>query len=292
VLSLPDPSYTAPEVMRGGAMSERSDIYSAGALLHECLIGHPPSSGAPDGQRQVSAAHPLDDTPAELLEVVRRSVSLDPAERFDAAAEFAAALLAVRSPADDRPQITKAPESHARLSSHRRLRSTGQPIVWVLTDDPALRKSPVTEVLLGLRATMRVEEIVGEHRAALALRLRGEQELPPWVIVFGGMHVILEDPLLAALAQAPEVSRLLVSTHANAELLQAAVNFCGLDQLVTLPAPAEQVRAAIERMAERAGAARRYYDDLRVVAQHGTSLSGASLPHPRTLLRSSRGISP
>jgi hypothetical protein len=116
----------------------------------------------------------------------------------------------------------------------------------------------------------------------LAARLRDEQEHPPWVIVFGGMHVILEDPLLAALAQTPEVSRLLVSTHANAELLDAAINFCGLDHHVTLPAPAEAVRAAVDRMVSRAGAARRYYDDLRILSQRGSPGSGVPSLDRRT----------
>jgi eukaryotic-like serine/threonine-protein kinase len=286
VLSLPDPGYAAPELLRGGPMNERSDLYAAGALLHECLVGHPPSTGAVEGHRSEGFHGSLHDAPADLVQIMRRAVSVDPAERFDSASELAAALLAVRAP-EEGPSSPGGAESHARLSSHRRLRSTGQPVVWVLTDDPALRKSPMTDVVLGLRATMRVEEIVGDHSAALAARLSAEQELPPWVVVFGGMHVILEDPLLAALAQAPEVSRLLVSTHPNAELLAAAINFAGLDQLVTLPAPEEEVRAAIERMVARAGSSRRYYDDLRIVAQHARSLPGAAFSDQRLIARSS-----
>lgn len=273
--ALTDTAYYAPEVMRGGPMSERSDLYSAGAILHECLTGQPPSGSGVAPSREGSEptlrapVRPQEDAPAALLEVLRRAVSVDPTERFDAASDLACALLAVRAPGDERPSIPAGSESPPRILSQRRLRSTGQPVVWVLSGDPALRKPPMTEVLLGLRRTMRVEEIAAEHNAALAERLRDETELPPWVVVFGGMHVILEDPLLAALARAPEVSRVMLSTHANAELLAAAINFSGLDQQVTLPAPADEVRAAIERMVTRAGAARRYYDDLRILAHPG-----------------------
>ena len=287
LLALPEPSYTAPEVLRGGPMNEHTDLYSAGVLLHECLVGHPPSARGRDTHRVDSALRVPDEPPAELIQIMRRSVSVDPAERFATAGDFSAALLAVRSPAEDRPSHPAGTDSRIRFQSQRRLRSTGQPVVWVLTDDPALRKSPMTEVILALRGAMRVEEIVGEQSAALAARIRDEQDLPPWVVVFGGMHVILEDPLLAALAQAPEVSRVLVCSHANAELLEAAINFCGLDQQVTLPASAEEVRAAIERMVSRAGAARRYYDDLRLIAQHGAPLSVAGLEGPRVAVRSS-----
>lgn len=287
ILSLPEPGYVAPEVLRGGPMNERSDLYAAGALLFECLAGHPPGTSRRDSPSFDPGLTSLHDTPADLVEIMRRAVSVDPAERFETAADFAAALLAVRAASEGRASSPGNPESSSWRASQKRLRSTGQPVIWVLTDDPALRKSPLTEVILDLRATMRVEEIVGDHSTALAARLRDEQEMPPWVIVFGGMHVILEDPVLGALAQAPEVSRLLVSTHVNAHMLETAVNFCGLDQHITLPAPAEDVRAAIERMVNRSGIARRYYDDLRLVAQHTSSLPAPPANEARSAARAS-----
>jgi serine/threonine protein kinase len=265
----PNPAYVAPELLRGVPMSEAADLYAAAVVLEECVTGRKPGSG-------VVAPTPgsLREIPAELAELIRRAVSVDPAERPESAGAFADALSAMRSLPDTAAPADIESPSVALSRTHRRLRSTGTPVVWVLMDDPALRKAPLTDALLRLRDVMRIEEIAPDHRLALAARLAEEEELPPWVVVFGGMHVILEDPLLAALGSTPEVSRLLVSTHANTELLLAAVDFCGLDQHITLPADEGSILQAIDRAVSRAAAARRYYDDLRLQAQRAPSNPG------------------
>lgn len=265
LLAMPDPAYTAPEVLRGSALSERTDLYAVGVMLHESVLGRLPGTLSP--QPRPSQPVSAEEIPPDLVDAIRRAVSVDPAERFESADELLTALIAIRT-GEDRAPVSGTQEAGTRVSlGQQRLRSTGRPLVWVLAGDPALRKPPMTEVILGLRSAMQIDEIVAEQRAALAARLRDEDELPPWLVIFGGMHVVLEDPVLAALARAPEVARLLVSTHANADLLDAAINFCGIDQHVVLPSSTARLRETIERLVVRTGASRRLYDDLRLAAQ-------------------------
>ena len=47
LLSLPDPAYTAPEVLRGSALSERTDLYAVGVMLHEAVLGRLPGTLPP-----------------------------------------------------------------------------------------------------------------------------------------------------------------------------------------------------------------------------------------------------
>ncbi|MBK8253624.1 MAG: serine/threonine protein kinase [Polyangiaceae bacterium] len=274
LVSLPDPTYVAPEILRGTPVSERFDLYAVAVMLHELVLGRPPTSEFLSPSLGADPT-PRDDIPPSLADIIRRSVSLDPGERYSSAVEFASALHSVKA-AVQQDSFTNELERDARVSSsQRRLRSTGQPTVWFLAGDPALRRAEVAEVILSLRTTMRVEEIAQDHRAPLAERILSEEEMPPWVVVFGGLQVILEDPLLAALAQMPEVSRVLISTHMNTELLDTAINFSGLDHHIQLPSTSTLISSAIERMAARAGAARRYYDDLRLMAQQNAPASGA-----------------
>jgi len=282
LIALPDPAYMSPEILRGSALSERSDLYAVGVMLHESVLGRRPSA---DPLRTRSSQAPIpapEDLPAELTDVLRRAVSVDPAERFESADELCSALIAVREGADGAAPVSGTQPTSGRISPPmQRLRSTGRPVVWVLTGDPALRKPPMPEVLMGLRGAMQVEEIAPDMRAALVARLRDDAEVPPWVVIFGGMHVVLEDGLLAALARAPEVTRLLLSTHANVGLLDAAINFCGVDQHVTLPTTATRVREVIDQLVAKTGASRRFYDDLRLVAQRATPIP--ALPRPERI---------
>ena len=261
--SLPDPAYVSPEVGRGGPMTERADLYAVGAILHEAVLGR--ALGLDRSVKSERGTTPR-DLPASLVELLRRNVSLDPAERYDSALDFAAALRAILSG-------EAAPEADPAPFSRRNLHSTGQPTVWLLTGDPALRTPAVEGAAAKLSATARVQEIVPEQREAWARSLGEPDANPPWLVVFGAMHAILEDPILAALARSPESARLMISTHANADLLDAAINFCGLDHHVTLPSSAEEVRDAIDRMLARAGAARRYYDDLRMGGRRSSASS-------------------
>lgn len=95
------PSFMAPEVIRGEAADERTDIYGLGATLYFILASSPPFVGQSGG---VMMAHLLESpeppsargtpVPAELERVVLRCLAKDPKERFQTASELAAALRA------------------------------------------------------------------------------------------------------------------------------------------------------------------------------------------------------
>lgn len=81
--------YLAPELIRGKEAGPRSDIYSFGCVVFECLAGTPPFAGK--GVFQVGMAHleeqPPDpcaerpDTPDGLSRIVLQALAKDPLQR-------------------------------------------------------------------------------------------------------------------------------------------------------------------------------------------------------------------
>lgn len=80
-------SYMAPEVRTGSLGNESSDIYACAAILHECLSGSPPGSGAP---------MPV-DVPVAIQNVLSRALSPIPAKRPASAHAFAEELTGAAS---------------------------------------------------------------------------------------------------------------------------------------------------------------------------------------------------
>jgi len=96
------PTYLAPERADGQMASDRSDVYSVGAVLYTCLTGRRPfeadSAVALMAVMQTRDPTPIGelrpDVPAALAAVVARAMAKDPARRFASAAEMRVALLA------------------------------------------------------------------------------------------------------------------------------------------------------------------------------------------------------
>lgn len=80
---------TAPEVLDGAEPSVAADVYSVGALLHELIDGTPPYAvGSADSidsaVRRIADDPPLPleaDTPADVVALVQRAMSRNPADR-------------------------------------------------------------------------------------------------------------------------------------------------------------------------------------------------------------------
>ncbi|MET0766052.1 MAG: serine/threonine-protein kinase [Aeromicrobium sp.] len=105
------PHYMAPEQFDGHS-DERSDIYSVGCLLYECLTGKPPFEGTLGSQLLAHRNHPRPDpralapeVSASLAAVVQRAMAVDLTQRYQSVAQMLAALDA----ADLTPAAVPAP---------------------------------------------------------------------------------------------------------------------------------------------------------------------------------------
>jgi hypothetical protein len=79
-------AYMSPEQREGGPVTEASDIYSTGLVLYEAVTG----------RRWWQREHEANDwtgVPAPLRNVLRKAMQRNPADRWDSAARFRAALL-------------------------------------------------------------------------------------------------------------------------------------------------------------------------------------------------------
>ena len=94
------PGYIAPEVITGGEVSPRADVYGLGMVLHVLLAGELPHRG-PTPMSVVQQALEVDvprltalreDVPEEVAEVVARAVARDPFARPADGTELAHAL--------------------------------------------------------------------------------------------------------------------------------------------------------------------------------------------------------
>jgi serine/threonine-protein kinase len=92
------PCYMAPEML-GGAdpqISERTDIYLLGAILHEIVTGKPPHEGETPLAvfTSVVESTPVlpDDTPPGLARICVRAMAADPAQRFAGAEDMQRAV--------------------------------------------------------------------------------------------------------------------------------------------------------------------------------------------------------
>jgi eukaryotic-like serine/threonine-protein kinase len=95
--------YCAPEVLRGGMVDGRADVYALGVVAWECVSGRPPFEG---DARQVVAQHlggrvpppsrAVQGIPEPFDAAVAQATDPDPGRRFLRASDFAAAIGAPR----------------------------------------------------------------------------------------------------------------------------------------------------------------------------------------------------
>ena len=161
------PAYMAPEQCAGSReVTGRADTYSLGAVLFRCLVGRPPFNGT---TTQILHAHvyaPLSlpndllaSLPPELIDVLRRSLAKDPAERYAAAGEMAADLTAIANRILSQESSLAEQTSTLTLVS---LTSVGLPPPLAHTTDtvivPAGESQPETSLPPVMPASPRSEE--------------------------------------------------------------------------------------------------------------------------------------
>jgi serine/threonine protein kinase len=119
--------YAAPEQFEGKPLDARTDVYSMGCLLYECLAGHPPFRRENDAA--VMYAHLLEDPPPltiqrpalpdEIDAVIGRGMAKEPQQRYPSAGELAAAArdaLGERAPGAEVSPLPTAPPRRRRAT--------------------------------------------------------------------------------------------------------------------------------------------------------------------------------
>jgi Tol biopolymer transport system component len=112
------PLFMAPELFGGGAATPASDVYSLGVLLFYLLTGTLPVIGS--NLEELKEAHAAGarkrlrdlrpDLPDAIVQVIERTIGVDPARRFETAGDLESALLAA-SGVPDRPSAAPANEA-------------------------------------------------------------------------------------------------------------------------------------------------------------------------------------
>jgi WD40 repeat protein len=157
------PCYMPPEQAAGRRATERSDVYSLGAMLYHVLAGAPPyeKSSARDIVAAVLAGPPaslrklLPEAPAELCAIVEKAMARNPADRYPTAKEMA----------DDLRRF----QTGQLVGSHRY--TTGELLRrWVRRHRP-LVGALAAILLVGAFALVQVVRALHQQEAALA----GEQ---------------------------------------------------------------------------------------------------------------------
>ncbi|MEU4240940.1 serine/threonine-protein kinase [Actinoplanes sp. NPDC026619] len=97
--------YMAPEQVAKGKVTAATDIYALGAVAYHCIAGRPPFDG--DNALQVALRHleeepePLPaEAPLAVRELIAKAMAKQPGDRFETAAEFAAAAFEAAGPLD------------------------------------------------------------------------------------------------------------------------------------------------------------------------------------------------
>lgn len=96
------PRFMSPEVITGGRIDHRADLYGAGLVLYQMLAGRDPFHYA-KGEELLLSAHAVEDPqppseaanqtiPPALDRIVLKALAKRPADRFQSASEFEAAL--------------------------------------------------------------------------------------------------------------------------------------------------------------------------------------------------------
>ena len=117
------PSYMSPEQVQGKELTNRSDLYSLGAVMYELLTGSRPFRGGNLAKlmHQIVYATPPPihtlrrEVPEDLEEVVALALHKDPDKRFKSGLDFAAALTRVHQKLRARTGEIETTEQQALL---------------------------------------------------------------------------------------------------------------------------------------------------------------------------------
>jgi hypothetical protein len=250
------------------ASAERiaNDLRALALVIAESSgLAHLASEQSPDTRARYSG----------LERFLTRALSKSPQERFGTALAFREALREIDwECGSEDPAIAariKNLLAYARgpqdleLAPHRHeLMSTRTTAIWVLGTDPALSDPGFRAALAELSQDIQIRHIqASEHESLTAAILAGRTPLP-WAVAFGGLEVLLDDPLLRLLSSSGELCRILVTGHQNLDLLQTCVCQGGLDGHISLPAASRDVTEQLSAVLKRTRRLSNHYDSIRL----------------------------
>ncbi len=135
------PEYMSPEQVEGGEVDARSDLYSLGIILYECLVGRVPFEGetpfsvgvkqkteTPDDPRELNP-----DIPEDLGRLVLKCLEKDPDKRYRTAEELGAELerIAKRIPTTERLLPRRKPSTARRATRGSGLKRARVPAILI-----------------------------------------------------------------------------------------------------------------------------------------------------------------
>jgi len=194
--------YLAPELFSGGTPTAGTDVYSAGVMLHELLVGRN-ELRASDPQAtihrvQTHVPTPIEavrpDAPAGLGEVVARALAKEPGARFSSAAELASELRKLRPMAEHDAQkalgVRAAQDFRdPRIASHLAVRSLEErERDWQSTepsDDGAVELAElatITEPTPASEHRPRRRTVTARPHARESTAAGARRRLTPWIV--------------------------------------------------------------------------------------------------------------
>jgi serine/threonine protein kinase len=256
------PCYMSPEQVNGEPPDPRSDIYSLGIALYQALCGQVPfreSTPIKTMMAQVSQPppkltemYPECQISPELERLLYRMLEKDPAARPQNTDELLSSL-----------RYLQAGKPIQETTIVRLPLAAQPPSLWVLSQDPSLHNQDVQEALSILEHELEISFIPTQESEQWVERLNKGLLLPPWIVLFGDMQILIEDPLLLSLRSVGVLHKLLISTHYNTEMLQHSVNFCGLDYHLALPASPQEIAEVVRQTISRVLLLRTRYSEFR-----------------------------
>jgi serine/threonine-protein kinase len=236
------PAYLAPEQIEGGPLDGRTDEYSLGCLLYQCLTGETPF--ARGSRLAVAWAHLEEEPPSAsgrhpglpegIDAVLRRAMAKQPADRYPTCAALIAA-------AEDALGLGRPPPVHRRVLVIGAvvvcaLLAAGLAAAWVARGSghhtaapPAVRANTLVRIDA---VTNKIDAVIGVGRSPFEAAVAGPRV---WVYNYAGPSVTEIDAATRAVVQTTTVATsptesLTSSTGPDLAADQGGAWLIGLDQ--------------------------------------------------------------
>jgi len=197
------PGYAPPEQYGRGGTDARTDIYALGATFYHLITGHEPMESVQRlAGEHLPSAHSLNpNIPLSVSDVIEHAMAVDPANRFQSAAEFRAALHAAQVALSqtktdkNRETVVVAAESFAP-----QVTGLSKPPGAAMSSGPApTEKIDLAEGIAGPTHTVK-QDLAGGNYPSQQTAPRAEKKPRSllWIVGIGGLVGLILCVALAA----------------------------------------------------------------------------------------------